>query len=82
VLVFMNKDLAAPQKPLEPLILLNLDLPDGRSFEKLVTFPAESWSAATDHADVRIAGNGLRPAQPVAVRFDPLSPRWGRPRER
>jgi hypothetical protein len=57
VVAFMNKDLAAPQKPLEPLIRLNLDLPDGRTFEKLVTFPAESWSAATDHADVRIAGN-------------------------
>src|SRR2546423_420641 len=57
VVVFMNKDRAAPQKPLEPLIRLNLDMPDGRSFEKLVTFPAESWSAATDHADVRIAGN-------------------------
>jgi hypothetical protein len=57
VVVFMNKDLAAPQKPLEPLIRLNLDLPDGRTFEKLVTFPAESWSAATDRADVRIAGN-------------------------
>lgn len=57
VLTFMNKDLASPQKPLEPLIRLNLDLPDGSTFEKLVKFPADSWSAATDHADVRIAGN-------------------------
>jgi hypothetical protein len=57
VVVFMNKDLAAPQKPLEPLIRIDLDLPDGRGFQKLVRFPAESWSAAADHADVRIAGN-------------------------
>jgi hypothetical protein len=28
VVAFMNKDLAAPQKPLEPLIRLNLDLPE------------------------------------------------------
>jgi predicted secreted hydrolase len=57
VVVFMDKDLASPQKPLAPLIRLNLDLADGRSFEKLATFEPEAWSAATDHADVRIAGN-------------------------
>ncbi|MEY2430983.1 MAG: hypothetical protein QOC92_708 [Acidimicrobiaceae bacterium] len=57
VVVFMNKDLASPQKPLAPLIRLNLDLADGRSFEKLATFDREAWSAATDSADVRIAGN-------------------------
>jgi hypothetical protein len=57
VVVFMNKDLSTPQKPLTPTIRLNLDLPDGRSFEKLVVFPASDWSAATDGADVRIAGN-------------------------
>jgi hypothetical protein len=38
VVVFMDKDLATPQKPLEPMIRLNLDLADGRSFEKFVTF--------------------------------------------
>ncbi|MEA2621835.1 MAG: hypothetical protein QOH61_745 [Chloroflexota bacterium] len=57
VVVFMDKDLAASQKPLAPLIRLNLDLADGRSFEKLVTFDPEAWWAATDGADVRIAGN-------------------------
>jgi hypothetical protein len=57
VVAFMDKDLAAPQKPLAPLIRLNLDLADGRSFEKLVKFEPEAWSAATDGADVRIAGN-------------------------
>jgi hypothetical protein len=33
VVVFMDKDLATPQKPLEPMIRLNLDLADGRSFK-------------------------------------------------
>jgi hypothetical protein len=57
VIAFMDKDLASPQKPLAPLIRLNLDLTDGRSFEKVASFEPEAWSAATDHADVRIAGN-------------------------
>ena len=57
VVVFMNKDLATPQRPLEPTIRLNLDLADGRTFEKLVTFDASVWSSAQDHADVRIGDN-------------------------
>ena len=57
VVVFMDKDLATPQKPLEPTIRLNLDLADGRSFEKIVTFDPASWSSAVDHADVRIGEN-------------------------
>jgi hypothetical protein len=57
VVVFMNKDLSAPGKPLDPIIRLNLDLADGRSFSKLVGFSPESFSAATDHADVRIGDN-------------------------
>jgi hypothetical protein len=57
VIVFMNKDLTTPNKPLAPLIRLNLDLADGRRFERIVSFPRTSWSAATDHADVRIGDN-------------------------
>lgn len=57
VVAFMDKDLASPRKPLAPLIRLNLDLADGRRFEKLASFEPEAWSAATDRADVRIAGN-------------------------
>jgi hypothetical protein len=57
VVVFMDKDLATPQKPLEPTIRLNLDLADGRSFEKLVTFDPAMWSAAKDRTDVRIGEN-------------------------
>src|SRR3989441_3958311 len=57
VVAFMNKDIAEPQKPLAPLLRLNLELPDGRQFEKLVHYPASQWSAATDHTDVRLGAN-------------------------
>lgn len=57
VVVFMDKDLATPKKPLEPTIRLNLDLADGRSFEKIVSFDPATWSSAKDHADVRIGDN-------------------------
>ena len=57
VVVFMNKDLVNPGQPLSPLLRVNLDLPDGRSFEKVLDLPDESWSAATGRADVRIGDN-------------------------
>jgi len=57
VVVFMNKDISTPNRPLEPLIRLNLDLADGRSHSKTVSFRPDEWSTATDRADVRIAGN-------------------------
>src|ERR1700722_18855894 len=56
VVSFMNKDIAEP-KALSPLIRLDLDLPDGRQFEKVTHYPPGEWSAATDHADVRIGEN-------------------------
>ena len=57
VVAFMNKDIATPHKPLCPLLRLNLDLPDGRHFEKLVHHPSADWSAAKDHADVHFRQN-------------------------
>jgi hypothetical protein len=57
VVAFMNKDIAEPNKPLSPLLRLELDLADGRHFEKLAHFPASAWSAAHDHADVRLGDN-------------------------
>ena len=57
VVAFMNKDIAQPQRPLSPLLRLDLDLPDGRHFEKLVHYPAGDWSAARDCADVRLGAN-------------------------
>src|SRR5438445_8709407 len=57
VISFMDKDIAEPQKPLSPLLRLNLELPDGRIFEKLVRYPRDEWSAAKDHADVHLGDN-------------------------
>src|SRR5260370_686490 len=53
----MNTDSSEPQKPLSPLLRLALDLPGGRHCEKLVHYPPGEWSAATDHADVRLGEN-------------------------
>jgi hypothetical protein len=39
VMSFMEKDLGQPQKPLSPLLRLNLELPDGRIFDKAVRYP-------------------------------------------
>jgi CrtC N-terminal lipocalin domain len=57
VVVFMNKDLASPNDPLTPTIRIDLDLADGRSFQKLATYAPESWEASAGGADVRIGGN-------------------------
>src|SRR5713226_1755040 len=57
VVAFMNKEIAEPQKALSPLLRLDLDLPDGRHFEKLVNYPPGKWSTAKDHADVRLGEN-------------------------
>ena len=57
VVIFQDKDFTEPQKPLAPLVRINLDVPDGRSLQKVQHFAPESYSAAAEHADVRIAGN-------------------------
>ena len=57
VVIFMNKDLATPDRPLSPILRVNLDLPDGRSYQRVVPFPAQDWSAAADWADVRLGAN-------------------------
>jgi hypothetical protein len=58
VVVFLTKrDLNTPGGPLEPTIMLNLDLSDGTSRQLRQTFSAAAWSAAGDHADVRIGSH-------------------------
>ncbi|WP_349428894.1 hydroxyneurosporene dehydrogenase [Microbacterium sp. LWS13-1.2] len=58
VIVFQNKDFTVPRTALDPLIRFELTLPDGRQVDRIVRFNPAEWSAATDHADVRIgAGN-------------------------
>jgi hypothetical protein len=56
IVTFMNKDMTELQK-LSPSLRLDLDLPDGRHFEKLVHYPPGEWSAAKDHCDVRLGEN-------------------------
>jgi hypothetical protein len=57
VVVFQNKDFATPNDPLTPMIRIDLDLEDGRSYQKLATYAPESWQASTSGADVRIGEN-------------------------
>ena len=57
VVVFMDKDLTDPDKPLSPMVRINVDLPDGRSLQKVQRFAPGSYSAATDHADIQIGAN-------------------------
>ncbi|MEA2438455.1 MAG: hypothetical protein QOF65_3011 [Thermoleophilaceae bacterium] len=57
VVVFMNKEQATPDDPLTPTIRLNLDLADGRNYQKVGTYAPESWQASTSCADVRIGDN-------------------------
>src|ERR1700683_5009022 len=65
VVVFQTKDFTEPQKPLAPLVRINLDLPDGRSLQKAQRFAPESYSAATRHDDVRPAGTRFEGDLPV-----------------
>ncbi|NYE93937.1 hypothetical protein FHU41_000158 [Psychromicrobium silvestre] len=59
VVSFLNKMISEADKPLDPTLMLNLDLPDGRSFEKVAKFEASEFSAAKDHAEVRFGDNSL-----------------------
>jgi hypothetical protein len=54
VIVFQNKDFADPDQPLDPIIRVDLTLPDGRAINRLVHFEPSQWQAAEEHADVRI----------------------------
>lgn len=55
VVGFYTKNPATPNTRLAPFVKINLDLPDGRSFEKTFAATAEQFSASTDGCDVRIA---------------------------
>jgi hypothetical protein len=57
VVVFMNKDIAATNRPLSPLLRLSLELSDGRRIDRIVPFTASQWSTSRDRADVRLGDN-------------------------
>src|SRR6202166_2143589 len=44
VVVFMNKNIDDPRRPLSPVLRMDFDLPDGRHFEKIVPYPPSAWS--------------------------------------
>jgi hypothetical protein len=57
VVVFFTKDFAEVDKPLAPMIRIDLDLPDGTSYNKIARFQPTDFAASKDNCDVRIAGN-------------------------
>ncbi|MCW2761572.1 MAG: hypothetical protein JWR85_1773 [Marmoricola sp.] len=59
VVVFFTKDFTTVNKPLAPIIRINLTLPDGTTLEKLAELDPETFSAATDTCDVRIGENAF-----------------------
>jgi predicted secreted hydrolase len=59
VVTFFTKPFTEIDKPLAPMIRIDLDLPDGTSHSKVADFKPEEFSAAKDRCDVRIAGNSF-----------------------
>jgi hypothetical protein len=57
VVTFFTKDVATPATGLVPAIQIDLDLPDGTSLNRRVTFDPSEFSASTDSCDVRIGPN-------------------------
>jgi hypothetical protein len=57
VVVFYTKPNVSPNGPLAPRITINLTLPDGRTFEKLLDTKPELFSASKSGCDVRIGAN-------------------------
>jgi len=60
VVVFSTKSFTDIGKPLAPTIRIDLDLPDGTSFNKIAEFKPEEFSASGDRCDVRIGNNSFR----------------------
>jgi hypothetical protein len=57
VVVFYTKPNVSPNGPLTPRITINLTLPDGRSFAKLLDTGPELFNASKSGCDVRIGTN-------------------------
>jgi len=59
VVVFLTKNFTDSSKPLAPMIRIDLDLPDGTSYNKIARFEPEEFSASPERCDVRIGGNSF-----------------------
>jgi CrtC N-terminal lipocalin domain len=57
VVVFSTREFSDLNQPLNPGIRIDLTLPDGTAVRKLVTLAADTFSASTETADVRIGDN-------------------------
>lgn len=57
VVVFYGRSPFAPTGPFQPSLTINIDLPDGRTIEKVYLGKPAEFSAAQDHCDVRIGPN-------------------------
>jgi hypothetical protein len=60
VVTFFTKNFTDIDRPLAPMIRIDLDLPDGTSHNKVAEWKPEEFSAARDHCDVRIGDNSFR----------------------
>jgi hypothetical protein len=59
VVVFFTKGFTDINRPLAPMIRIDLDLPDGRSHNKVAEWKPEEFAAAKDHCDVHIGVNSF-----------------------
>jgi predicted secreted hydrolase len=59
VVVFHTKNFTEIGGPLAPMIRIDLDLPDGTSYNKIAKWKPEEFSASRDQCDVRIADNSF-----------------------
>jgi hypothetical protein len=57
VVVFYTKPNVSPNGPLAPRITINITLPDGRTFDKLLDTRPELFTASKSTCDVRIGAN-------------------------
>jgi hypothetical protein len=57
VVVFLTKEFTDLNKPLGPVVRIDLTLPDGRSVQQIEELPAEKFSASTETCEVRIGDN-------------------------
>ncbi|HEY0700948.1 MAG TPA: lipocalin-like domain-containing protein, partial [Micromonospora sp.] len=57
VITFFTKQMLSPYLPLQPVVTLNLDRPDGTHVQRELHFSPEEFSASTERCDVRIGPN-------------------------
>src|SRR5918998_951279 len=59
VVVFFTKSFTDIGRPLAPMIRIDLDLPDGTSYNKTAEWKPREYSTARDVCDVRIGDNSF-----------------------